>query len=66
VLDGVLRLEPGDDGWERLETGLRTPRGYARAVAFGDGVLVVGGSTAAGASHASEGSAVVERFTAKP
>jgi N-acetylneuraminic acid mutarotase len=66
VLAGVLRLDPGASEWERVEPGLPTARAYARAVAFRGGVLVVGGSTSAGASHASQGSTVVERFSAEP
>lgn len=66
ALAGVLRLDPEDEEWEQLEAALPTPRAYARAVPFDDGVLVVGGSTAAGASHASQGSPVVERFSAEP
>ena len=66
VLSGVLRLDPGSDAWTQLDAALPTARSYARAVPFGDGVLVVGGSTSAGASHASQGSSVVERFSAEP
>jgi N-acetylneuraminic acid mutarotase len=49
-----------------VQPSLPTARAYARAVPFADGVLVVGGSTSAGASHSSQGSAVVERFEAEP
>ena len=66
VLAGVLRLDPGSAAWTKVDAALPTPRAYARAVRFGDGVLVVGGSTSAGASHASRGSPVVERFSTKP
>jgi len=66
VLAGVLRLDPEADAWTQVKAALPTPRAYARAVPFDDGVLVVGGSTSAGASHASPGSPVVERFTAEP
>lgn len=64
VLAGVLRLDPVADEWTQLQSSLPTARAYARAVPFADGVLVVGGSTSAGASHASQGSPVVERFSA--
>lgn len=64
VLAGVLGLAPGDEAWEQLQPALPTARAYARAVPFGGAILVVGGSTSAGASHASAGSAVVERFSA--
>ena len=66
VLAGVLRLDPGSAAWTKVDAALPTPRAYARAVRFGDGVLVVGGSTSAGASHASQGSPVVERFSTNP
>ena len=66
VLAGVLRLDPASAAWTKVDAALPTPRAYARAVPFGDGVLVIGGSTSAGASHASEGSPVVERFSAEP
>jgi N-acetylneuraminic acid mutarotase len=62
ALGDVLRLD-GDE-WRDVST-LPTPRSYARAVTVGDKVLVVGGSTAAGASHSSQGSKVVERFTTR-
>src|SRR4029079_18190394 len=65
ALAGVLRLDPAADEWTPLQSSLPTPRVYARAVPFDGGVLVVGGSTSAGDSHASQGSAVVERFTAE-
>ena len=66
VLAGVLRLDPGSDKWQQSVPALPTARAYARAVPFDDGVLVVGGSTSAGASHSSQGSPVVERFSAEP
>jgi N-acetylneuraminic acid mutarotase len=62
VLAGVLRLGPESRTWTQL-AALPTARAYARGVPFGDGVLVVGGSTSAGTSHASQGSTVVERFS---
>ena len=47
--------------WQALAP-LPTPRNFARAVVLGDAVYVVGGSPTPGPSHASEGSAVVERY----
>jgi N-acetylneuraminic acid mutarotase len=66
VLDGVLRLDREENRWERVQPPQPTARAYARSVPFADGVLVVGGSTSAGASHSSQGSRVVERFEAEP
>ncbi len=63
ALAGVLRLDRDSSEWRQLPA-LPTARAYARAVSFADGVLVVGGSTSAGTSHASEGSPIVERFSA--
>jgi N-acetylneuraminic acid mutarotase len=65
VLGEVLRLDPASREWKQVST-LPTPRSYARAVWHADGVLVVGGSTETGASHASEGTNVVERYGPKP
>jgi N-acetylneuraminic acid mutarotase len=48
--------------WEIAST-LPTPRNFARAVILGDAVYVVGGSPTPEASHASVGSAIVERFS---
>jgi N-acetylneuraminic acid mutarotase len=62
TLGDVLRLD--DDEWRNVST-LPTPRSYARSVTVGDGVLVVGGSTAAGASHSSQGSNAVERYSTR-
>jgi hypothetical protein len=42
-----------------------TARGFSRAVLFGRSVYVVGGAPAAGSSHDSAGSKVVERFEAQ-
>jgi N-acetylneuraminic acid mutarotase len=61
TLGAVLRLDPGSRRWRQVST-LPTPRAYARAVLHDEGVLVVGGSTEAGASHASTGSKAVERY----
>jgi N-acetylneuraminic acid mutarotase len=57
----VLRLDAGATAWQTAPP-MPTARNFARAVPFGDAVLVVGGSPTPGRSHASEGSAVVERF----
>jgi N-acetylneuraminic acid mutarotase len=65
VLDEVLRLDPSKGKWESISP-LPTARNYARAVEFAGSVLVIGGSGAAGASHASLGSTTVERFGAPP
>jgi len=59
-LGEVLRLNR-NGRWEQISTML-TPRNFARAVVLDDAVYVVGGSPAPEASHASIGSAVVERF----
>ena len=63
VLAGVLRLDREQEAWVQVRPGLPTARAYARAVPFANGILVVGGSTEAGASHASSGSAIVEQFS---
>ncbi|MCY1075900.1 hypothetical protein [Archangium lansingense] len=55
----VLRL--GADGWVNAPP-MPTARNYARAVAVGDAVYVVGGSLEAGNSHGAVGSKVVERY----
>jgi N-acetylneuraminic acid mutarotase/predicted NAD-dependent protein-ADP-ribosyltransferase YbiA (DUF1768 family) len=60
-LNEVLWLEPGATAWE-LASPMPTARNFARAVLFRDAVYVVGGSPTPERSHASEGSAVVERF----
>jgi N-acetylneuraminic acid mutarotase len=65
VLGDVLRLDPVENVWEQVRT-MPTPRSYARSVIHDEGVLIVGGSTEYGASHASAGSKVVERFGPKP
>jgi N-acetylneuraminic acid mutarotase len=59
-LGDVLRLSR-DGAWEK-RAPMPTPRNFARAVTLGDAVYVVGGSPTPEASHASTGSAVVERF----
>jgi Galactose oxidase, central domain len=59
-LGDVLRLK--DNGtWEQVSS-MPTPRNFARAVVFDDAVYVIGGSPTPEASHASVGSAIVERF----
>jgi N-acetylneuraminic acid mutarotase len=59
-LGDVLRLAR-DGAWETLAP-MPTPRNFARAVILNDAVYVVGGGPTPEASHASTGSAVVERF----
>jgi N-acetylneuraminic acid mutarotase len=61
VLGSVLRLDPGSKAWAD-DTSLPSPRSFARAVLFKRAIYVIGGSTRYGASHSSQGSAVVERF----
>jgi N-acetylneuraminic acid mutarotase len=61
VLGSVLRLDPDSKAWAE-DTSLPTPRSFARAVLFTRALYVVGGSTRYGSSHASPGSATVERF----
>lgn len=60
-LGDVLRLTP-DGLWQSLAP-MPTPRNFARAVVLHDAVYVVGGSPTPEASHASQGSAIVERFS---
>ena len=57
----VLRLERGAAAWQ-VAPSMPTARNFARAVLLGDAVYVVGGNPTPERSHASEGSAVVERF----
>jgi N-acetylneuraminic acid mutarotase len=59
-LGEVLRLNR-NGRWQQIAT-LPTPRNFARAVILNDAVYVVGGSPTPEASHASIGSAIVERF----
>ena len=59
-LGDVLRLE--HDGAWKLVASMPTPRNFARAVILGDAAYVVGGSPSPEASHASMGSAIVERY----
>jgi N-acetylneuraminic acid mutarotase len=63
TLASVLRLAPGAKAWED-GPAMPTARSFARAVPYRDAIYVVGGSTVAGNSHASAGSAVVERYSA--
>jgi N-acetylneuraminic acid mutarotase len=65
ALGDVLKLDPETRRW-RTVSSLPTARGYARAAQQDGGVLVVGGSAAPGAGHASAGSKVVERYGPKP
>ena len=62
ILGEVLRLAPGAAQWTP-DVAMPTPRSYARAVVFKGSIYTVGGSSQYGASHASRGSVVVERFT---
>ena len=64
VLADVLRLAPGDAKWTKAAP-MPTPRNFARAVLFKGAVYVLGGSTEYGSSHASRGSAVVERYAVR-
>ncbi len=57
----VLCLEPGAAVW-RAAAPMPTARNFARAVPLGDAIYVVGGSPTPERGHASQGSAVVERF----
>ncbi|HEY4137082.1 MAG TPA: kelch repeat-containing protein [Casimicrobiaceae bacterium] len=59
-LGEVLRLNRNGQ-WQPIAT-MPTPRNFARAVILNDAVYVVGGSPTPEASHASMGSAIVERF----
>ena len=61
-LDDVLRLTPR--GWENAPA-LPTARNFARAVVLRDAVYVVGGSPTPEPSHASSGSAIVERYATR-
>ena len=61
-LGDVLRLNRNGQ-WQQIAT-MPTPRNFARAVILNDAVYVVGGSPTPEASHASIGSAIVERFRA--
>jgi N-acetylneuraminic acid mutarotase len=58
-LDEVLRLDRASNTW-KVATHLPSARNYARAVLFGDEVLVAGGSLSAGSSHEARGSRLVE------
>ncbi len=63
TLASVLRLAPDSKAWDTAPP-MPTARSFARAVLYRHAVYVVGGATNAGNSHSSEGSAVVERYTA--
>lgn len=60
TLADVLRLDPSG-GWQPVAP-MPTARNFARAVVFQGAVHVVGGSLVPQTSHASEGSAIVERM----
>jgi N-acetylneuraminic acid mutarotase len=61
VLGDVFRLTGGATAWRRI-AALPAPRNYARSVVFRRAIYVVGGGTAAGASHSAAGSRRVDRF----
>jgi N-acetylneuraminic acid mutarotase len=63
TISEVLRLDPGSNQWTPAAP-MPTARNFARAVVFDRAVYVVGGSQAAGSSHESAGSNIVERFSA--
>ncbi len=60
-LGDVLRLKHPQAAWEQAAI-MPTPRNFARAALLDDAVYIVGGSTQPEPSHASTGSAIVERF----
>jgi N-acetylneuraminic acid mutarotase len=62
VLKDVLRLRPGARSWEKVQP-MPTARAFGRAVPYRKAIWVVGGSRATASSHASPGTAVVERLT---
>lgn len=62
VLADVLRLDRGATSWVN-DAPMLTARNFARTVLFRGAVYVIGGSTQYGSSHASRGSATVERFS---
>jgi N-acetylneuraminic acid mutarotase len=64
TLDEVLRLDSQRALWSAA-TPMRTPRNYARAVAFKGSVYLVGGNPTVGMSHSAAGSTIVERFSAR-
>ena len=57
-----LRFDAGREQWTPIAP-MPTARNFARAVVHDGAVYVVGGSREAGSSHASAGSAIVERFS---
>ncbi|WP_161974422.1 Kelch repeat-containing protein [Piscinibacter terrae] len=59
----ALRLDEAKGEWTRIAS-MPTARNFARAVVRDGSVYVVGGSRAAGSSHESAGSAIVEAFSA--
>ncbi|MDX9911827.1 MAG: kelch repeat-containing protein [Phycisphaerales bacterium] len=61
VMGEALRLDPETHAWRAIDP-LTTPRNYARAAVIDGAVFVIGGSTEPGGSHASRGSAAVERM----
>jgi N-acetylneuraminic acid mutarotase len=63
-LADMFRLDAATATWGPAPP-LPTARNFARAVLFQDAIYVVGGSPTPDSSHASEGSAIVESYTAK-
>jgi N-acetylneuraminic acid mutarotase len=60
-LNSVLRFDRTTRAWAEAAP-LPTARNYARTVLFRNEIWVIGGSPAAGASHSSVGSRIVEKF----
>ena len=65
TIDEVLKLDSSRKMWEQA-TPMPSPRNYARAVALGSRVYLVGGNPTVGMSHSSSGSTLVESFEACP
>jgi len=61
--NNVFRLDAVQGKWIEVSP-LPTARNFARAVLFGNDVVVVGGSPTTGSSHSSASSAIVESFHA--
>jgi N-acetylneuraminic acid mutarotase len=61
TLSEVLRLNAAKSAWEQAAP-MPSARNYARAVAFGGSVLLIGGNPDVGMSHSSSGSTLVEKF----
>jgi N-acetylneuraminic acid mutarotase len=61
TLRSVLQLAPNRATWQQAPP-MPTARNYARAVVLKNAIWTIGGSPAAGASHSSAGSRIVERL----